>query len=707
MKPITLSIADGITQNEHNTIYGKQCVISSVEDLQEATLFDHVAGLFRNNERSVPNFLQADCLIIDCDNDYTDDALLWLTVERVAQRLPDVEFYVVFSRNHMKQKGKYSPRPRFHIYLPLSEAVTQAIRIRELKEQLLTLFPEFDRAAKDAARFIFGVEDPQCEYHEGDLCIDEFLTISPIGTSEPYTDGPFQEEGPDTSTVDHDPENGEEIPEGSRNNTLFHIALNALINCHDEAKARELFDKACAKCNPPLSVKECTTIWNSALRYRKAFKAKFTAKKQYLNVDIIRECLEHYGISVRLNIITKGLEVSDMPAGQGIPDQYHAQPANERKAQNVRLLPLFLTPVLKAHNLMFGDAFLKEALASIAEMNPYNPIAEMLDATQWDGTDRITVLCEKLGLSDWDRYGESAGYYCEYLRKWLHQALALAFNDGSLRADIVLVLQGEQGIGKTNFFRALAVKPEWFLEGATINMQDKDTIIRATSTWITELGELDATLRKEQSDLKSFLTLSYDRYRRPYGLTDDKAIRRTAFCATVNTQEVHRDITGSRRFVYIPIESIDKSFIYATMTPEWCTQLWRQAYEQLYLTLGRDKFFIDSEDFKFLERNNAQFRAPIPAETELRDLIRWDKCADTTFHDYYDYTASAVKLKLDPLLRNFTVNQIGIALNLLCKEYGDPDRQLTAKKLIVKGARKFRLPRLISPDASVPAEITY
>lgn len=57
------------------------------------------------------------------------------------------------------------------------------------------------------------------------------------------------------------------------------------------------------------------------------------------------------------------------------------------------------------------------------------------------------------------------------------QCVALGLNDEShpVGADGVLVLQGDQGLAKTSFFRIMSPFPRWFVEGAIIDMSNKDT----------------------------------------------------------------------------------------------------------------------------------------------------------------------------------------------------------------------------------------
>ncbi|GHV24209.1 hypothetical protein FACS189465_1030 [Clostridia bacterium] len=67
----------------------------------------------------------------------------------------------------MKQKGKYSARPKFHVYFAI-DPIVDAAEYTALKDKVCTYFPAFDTNAKDAARFFFGVDNPQVEFYESE-----------------------------------------------------------------------------------------------------------------------------------------------------------------------------------------------------------------------------------------------------------------------------------------------------------------------------------------------------------------------------------------------------------------------------------------------------------------------------------------------------------------------------------------------------------
>ena len=352
---------------------------------------------------------------------------------------------------------------------------------------------------------------------------------------------------------------------------MLMLGLQVLSRYKNVEKAHEVFLKAGAKCALPAS--ECNQIWEWCIANHDGTKGKYSEGKTKLNAAELERILDAFNIKVRVNLFTRELEVSDLPESKYIQRGYYDLKGLAKKQANRENLPLFLWSYLNENSYSCRSEMLMSMITVVGNTNVYNPVLDMLKATRWDGEDRISKLCDVLNM-------RMDSFYCEIIRKWLHQAVSLALNDeGDIGLEFVLVLQGAQGLGKTNFFRRLAVRPEWFCEGAVINVDDKDTIIQATGTWICELGELDSTLKKEQASLKSFLTRNFDEYRPPYGRSSIKRERRTCFCATVNPEKVNRDDTGSRRFVYVHVDSMDKDFIYEKMTPEWSVQLWRQVYE--------------------------------------------------------------------------------------------------------------------------------
>lgn len=654
-----------------NADYPFSACIHSLEELKQACSFDHVGAQYKNSHRANKNFIQADMVMMDLDNTHSEKPEDWITPDLLHEKLPEVPFYVIYSRHHMQEKEGKAPRPKFHVYMPLSEPITKYEHLRSMKEALRVVVPEFDIGAKDSARFFYGVANPDGTFYEGNMYIDEFLIINGI---EPQ---PEQITFQDTEATASQPEQ-QTINEGMRDNSLFHIGIDA-ISKYSEKKARKIFDAASERCNPPLPVQQVNKIWQSVLKRHQAFKEKFTEKKQTLTLDCVEKTLQALNISVQYDVITKELKVSDLPTGTAFtPASYASMSAYEKPQANIDILPLFLSSYLKDKNYTFSDTFLTESINAIAFTHCYNPVLDMIQSTTYDGEDRLKKLYEVLGIRD-------NPFHCAFITKWLWQALALAFNDdGKAGLEFVISLQGAQGIGKTEFFRRLAVKPEWFREGAVIDMRNKDSIIESTSVWICELGEFDATAKKEQASLKSFLSSHHDTYRKPYGRNSKPIKRRTIFAATVNPEQVQRDASGSRRYAFIHVQDMDKQFILHDMTPDWCAQLWRQVYEKFYL-VDRFGYHFSEAERKYSERSNEDFRVPLKGETELLDLLDW-----TSERELWQwYTALEIKIKYEKALMQCSANDIASALRAIYKRFGlDVDEYRKRSN----GKTQFKLP---------------
>ena len=251
-----MTIYDAATVGSRsNCVYPNPVTVTDADTMRQAAAFDHVCAAYKQNYRSVDNFLKADCLPMDCDNDHSDDPDDWLTPFDVAMDFPGVGMIFVYSRSHMKQKGKRGPRPRFHVYFICTET-TDAALYSSWKDKLIADYPYFDDGAKDSARFLFGVKNAQVEVYDGSITIDAFLT---------------------DRFAEWDEAQGQ-IPEGSRNKTMSHYAGRIIKRLGNTEEAHKQFLKEAEKCSPPLDDAELAGIWASAVK----FGAKVAAQEGYI-----------------------------------------------------------------------------------------------------------------------------------------------------------------------------------------------------------------------------------------------------------------------------------------------------------------------------------------------------------------------------------------------------------------------------------------
>lgn len=251
MIELTLYTADS-TGNLSNCIYPHQVIVTDKQSMEDAIKTDHVSAKYKNNYRSNANFIQADNVVLDCDNDHSDNPNEWVVPGDVAATFEDVPFVAVYSRNHMKQKGSKSARPRFHVYFMVTE-IRDATEYTNMKQKIADKFPYFDTNALDSARFIFGTNTPNVEIFDGNRNLEDVLYEASFEDWDDAT---------------------EEIQEGSRNTTMSRYAGRVIVRFGNTEEAYALFLKQADKCNPPLDADELDMIWNSAVNFGKRIAAR-------------------------------------------------------------------------------------------------------------------------------------------------------------------------------------------------------------------------------------------------------------------------------------------------------------------------------------------------------------------------------------------------------------------------------------------------
>ena len=263
-QPFTLYRSDSLGRAS-NCMYPHAVEVTDTVSLAAAVSFDYVAVEYKNGYRNNANFIKTNCLMLDCDNDHSEDPAAWITPQVLTDSLLDVAFAVHYSRSNGKVKNGKAARPKFHVFFPIPEQ-TDPAAYSDMKKRLQAEFPFFDSNALDAARFFFGTKDPEVEFFDGSLTIADFLG--------------------DRSFEDLEMPIGSAIPEGHRNSHLSHFAGRVLKRLGDTQEAHDAFLAEAAKCNPPLDDSELTSIWRSALRFNRRVQQQegYIPPEEY-NVD--------------------------------------------------------------------------------------------------------------------------------------------------------------------------------------------------------------------------------------------------------------------------------------------------------------------------------------------------------------------------------------------------------------------------------------
>lgn len=287
-----------------------------------------------------------------------------------------------------------------------------------------------------------------------------------------------------------------------------------------------------------------------------------------------------YGINIRFNEISKELEIS-------IPGEDGKTTLNDESAISR------LESLAGCNNYNVGAV--SGGVSYVANRNNYNPVVDWISGAQWDGRDHIGQLFSQVQFAE----DEDLDTCYRMFTTWMRCAVAagLGIQDGC--EPVLVVVDEAGGAGKTRFFRTLC-PPDLRADSMTVDLRDKDSVKRAISTWLVELGELDGTFnRSDAAAMKSFLSGTEDVMRPPYGKKAVKYPRRTAFFGSVNERQFLIDASDNRRFWPMNVVALNH------MHGVDVQQAWAQAAVQVQQ--GAPLYLSDEYDRRLRERNNTKY----------------------------------------------------------------------------------------------------
>ena len=191
----------------------------------------------------------------------------------------------------------------------------------------------------------------------------------------------------------------------------------------------------------------------------------------------------------------------------------------------------------------------RDAAETLAIQNPFHPIRDYLDSLRWDGEPRLDRwMTTYLGAEDTP------------LNTAIGRVMLIAavrrVRDPGIKFDTILVLEGEQGVGKSSAIRVLA-RSENFSDQNILTLDPKTQMELLEGIWIYELCELEGLSRAETSKVKAFASRSVDQGRPAYGRFKETRPRQCVFIGTTNEDKYLRDMTGNRRFWPVTAGKID------------------------------------------------------------------------------------------------------------------------------------------------------
>lgn len=311
----------------------------------------------------------------------------------------------------------------------------------------------------------------------------------------------------------------------------------------------------------------------------------------------IKKLLHAHRIPVRFNIVRKDLDIE--------------YPGIETKETN-KLNRMFaeIMSMLNFYNMSTDN--LGQFLLAIGDEFSYNPIADWIESTPWDQVTRLQSLYDTIEAKD-NELKEML------IKRWMIGAIAAVYQPDGVSAALVLVLQGEQYLGKTNWFKNLVSGParKYAKDGLMLDPKDKDSVYICVQHWLVELGEIQSTFKKSDLDaLKAFITSDRDIIRLPYGKAYSRFPRQTVFFGSVNEESYLADKTGNRRFATIACKNINHTHGLDMQ------QVWAEL-KCLY-DLG-ESWYLSDDELSRLNEENTNHEVIDPIEEKILSYYEWDR----------------------------------------------------------------------------------
>ena len=263
----------------------------------------------------------------------------------------------------------------------------------------------------------------------------------------------------------------------------------------------------------------------------------------------------------------------------------------------------FLRLYLEEHYGLSAEKLLHPALEIVAQDHAFHPVREKLNSLTWDGVPRVREALHHFLGAEVNDINE------KYLRTFMLGAVERVFHPGC-KFELMLVLVGGQGAGKSTFVRSLAMEPDWFTDEIN-KLDDKEIYHRLNGHWICELSEMVATANaKSIEEIKSFLSRDKDFLRIAYDRYGGDHPRQSVFAGTTNrTDFLPLDRSGNRRFLPVTV-SADNAEVHILDNPVESRRYFEQMWAEIMVQYksGEYAIHLTKEDEAALMERQQEFR---------------------------------------------------------------------------------------------------
>lgn len=319
---------------------------------------------------------------------------------------------------------------------------------------------------------------------------------------------------------------------------------------------------------------------------------------------------------------------------------------------DMALLRVYLS---EKHGATFAQINIEHGVLRVANQRSFHPVREYLEGLTWDGEPRLEYWLGS--YLDATRHADDTlrQYVYTVGPMWLTAAVARIFEPGC-KFDNVLILEGEQGVGKST---ALAILGgDWFSD-TPFKIGEKDGFQALQGNWLVELAELENFSGVDSSRAKAFFSSAEDDYRPSYGRRNQKFARQCVFAGTTNQREYLKDSTGNRRYWPVRVHKLDREGLARDRD-----QLWAEA-----CTAYRSgaAYYLKADDPRWLTFRLEQELREVgdPWEAAIESWLRTRDAFLQERFTLFDVLERALMVDVNRMDRRAMATRVGIILNRL------------------------------------------
>jgi len=253
--------------------------------------------------------------------------------------------------------------------------------------------------------------------------------------------------------------------------------------------------------------------------------------------------------------------------------------------------------------MRLGSDKLLRCIEDVAMQDRFHPVRDYFNELQWDGKPRLATHFQRcLKVTE-----EPPEYLARIATMWFVAGVARVFEPGC-KFDNMLVLEGKQDYGKSLWLRTIGtfgrdIEECYYTDAITIDMiEERGSILKLQGNLIIEFPELSGMGKKDQDQIKRWITLQWDEVEVKYRQRTQVMQRQFILAGTYNPIQGEgwlNDPTGGRRFWPVTVGGfVDVEGVRAEREQLWAeaVHIYRQGYT----------LYIDKSDPVYLMAQQAQ-----------------------------------------------------------------------------------------------------